>query len=111
MPQTRLEYSGATSVRIGLHRDRCLTQRRRTAMLSAIFGTEPARRGVVDSKHGHGARRIAGATETPVAFTFEGESLEAAPSDTVASALLASGIRSFSITEGSASSRGGFCFM
>jgi predicted molibdopterin-dependent oxidoreductase YjgC len=47
----------------------------------------------------------------PIALTFEGEPVEAYASDTVASALLAAGIRTLTVTEVAGDPRGGFCFV
>jgi predicted molibdopterin-dependent oxidoreductase YjgC len=44
-------------------------------------------------------------------LTFEGRPIDAYASDTIASALLAAGIRAFTVTEVEGEERGGFCFV
>lgn len=46
-----------------------------------------------------------------ITFTFEGQTIQALEGDTVASALLAAGIRSFRETAVQGTSRGPFCMM
>ena len=59
----------------------------------------------------HGARRRAMGTASAVQITFDGEPLSALDTDTVASALIASGHRVFTIDPHDGSPRGGFCFV
>jgi predicted molibdopterin-dependent oxidoreductase YjgC len=59
----------------------------------------------------HGARRRATPTGSAVQFTFDGEPVSALETDTVASALLAAGYRTFTIDPHDGSPRGGFCFV
>ena len=59
----------------------------------------------------HGAGRIGDPEGEPFGFNFEGQPLEAFSSDTIASALLAAGVRTFTVTEVSGDARGGFCFV
>ncbi len=66
---------------------------------------------MIEQHNRHGAVRVGTPDGDPIALTFEGESIEAYPSDTIASALLAAGIRSFTVTEVAGDRRGGFCFV
>lgn len=66
---------------------------------------------MIEQQNPHGARRI----ETPggelVNLTFEGAPIEAYATDSVASALIAAGVRVFTTTEVGGDERGGFCFV
>lgn len=66
---------------------------------------------MIEQQQTHGARRTGLTDGTPVAFTFEGEAIEGHSSDTIASALLAAGVRTFTITEVAGEKRGGYCFV
>lgn len=59
----------------------------------------------------HGARRRADFAGRPVQFSFDGETIQGYQSDTVASALLAAGIRVLGTTPQDGAPRGGFCFV
>lgn len=65
---------------------------------------------MVEQQNRHGAGRSGDVAGDPLTFTFEGDALIAYPGDTVASAALAAGIRTFTITEVAAEPRGGYCF-
>lgn len=59
----------------------------------------------------HGARRRAQPSESErFEFWFDGQPVHAYPTDTVASALIAAGIRQFSSHPADGEPRGGFCF-
>jgi predicted molibdopterin-dependent oxidoreductase YjgC len=47
----------------------------------------------------------------PISFTFDGRRLQAYTSDTIASALIAAGVRTFNTHPSDGSARGGFCFV
>jgi sarcosine oxidase subunit alpha len=66
---------------------------------------------VIEQQHRHGAARAETPEGDSIAIAFEGKPIEAYPSDTIASALLAAGIRTFTITEVAGDRRGGFCFV
>jgi predicted molibdopterin-dependent oxidoreductase YjgC len=66
---------------------------------------------VIEQQNRHGAQRTGVPSGDPVEFTFEGQSVDAYTSDTIASALLAAGNRVFTVTEVAGESRGGFCFV
>lgn len=66
---------------------------------------------MIEQRNRHGAARIGTPEGDPIALTFEGESVEAYPSDTIASALLAAGVRTLHITQVAGDRRGGFCFV
>ena len=66
---------------------------------------------MIEQQNRHGAIRTVVPQGDPVGLTFEGKSFEAFTSDTVASALLAAGIRAFTVTEVAVEERGGFCFV
>ncbi len=66
---------------------------------------------VIDLQNTHGAGRIDDPEGDPVEFLFEGKPFEAFPSDTIAAALLAAGVRTLTVTEVSGDTRGGFCFL
>jgi predicted molibdopterin-dependent oxidoreductase YjgC len=59
----------------------------------------------------HGARRLAKPAGNAVQITFDGVPVSAQETDSVASALLAAGYRTFTIDPHDGSSRGGFCFV
>ncbi len=66
---------------------------------------------MIEQENRHGAQRTGAPCGEPVELTFEGQRIKAYSSDTVASALLAAGVRSFMVTEGAGEKRGGFCFV
>jgi predicted molibdopterin-dependent oxidoreductase YjgC len=66
---------------------------------------------VIEQENRHGATRVGDARGVPVTFTFEGNKIPAQSGDTVASALLAAGVRVFTTTEVAEDARGGFCFV
>ena len=66
---------------------------------------------VIEQQNRHGAQRTGVPSGEPVRMTFEGQSIDAYSSDTIASALLAVGIRAFTVTEVAGEERGGFCFV
>jgi predicted molibdopterin-dependent oxidoreductase YjgC len=66
---------------------------------------------VIEQHNLHGAARAGTPDGEPVELTFEGEPIPAYSSDTIASALLASGIRTFTVTEVAGEQRGGYCFV
>lgn len=66
---------------------------------------------MIEQQNRHGARRTGKASGSPVSLTFEGRSIAALSTDTVAAALLAAGVRSFTVTEVAGDDRGGFCFV
>jgi hypothetical protein len=59
----------------------------------------------------HGARRWATPAGNAVQFTCDGIPVSAQETDTVASALIAAGHRTFSVDPHDNSPRGGFCFV
>ena len=58
-----------------------------------------------------GPRRIEGSRGTPISFTFDGHSIEAFEGETIAAALLASGVRTLRETTLKSEPRGLFCNM
>jgi len=66
---------------------------------------------VIEQQNRHGAVRAGTPEGEPISLTFEGDSIEAYASDTVATALLAAGIRTLTVTEVAGDPRGGFCFV
>lgn len=66
---------------------------------------------MIEQQNMHGAGRIGEPEGEPVRFMFEGQSLEAFSSDTIATALLAAGVRTLTVTEVAGDARGGFCFL
>lgn len=58
----------------------------------------------------HGARRIA-QQASEIRFSFDGQSIAGVAGDTVASALMAAGVRAFATDPHDGSPRGGFCFV
>jgi predicted molibdopterin-dependent oxidoreductase YjgC len=66
---------------------------------------------VIEQQHRHGAVRVGTPEGEPITIAFEGQTIEAFPSDTIASALLVAGIRTFTVTEVAGEPRGGFCFV
>jgi predicted molibdopterin-dependent oxidoreductase YjgC len=66
---------------------------------------------VIEQHNLHGATRVGTPEGEPVELTFEGEPIPAYSSDTIASALLASGIRILTVTDVAGEQRGGFCFV
>lgn len=66
---------------------------------------------MIEQQHRHGAERVGAPAGESVGLTFEGHAIEAYTSDTIASALLAAGIRTFTVTEVAGDQRGGFCFV
>lgn len=66
---------------------------------------------MIEQQNRHGARRVGAAIGERVELTFEGVPVEAFSTDTVASALLAAGVRTFTTTEVGGDKRGGFCFV
>jgi predicted molibdopterin-dependent oxidoreductase YjgC len=66
---------------------------------------------MIEQQNRHGAQRIGVPSGDSVEFTFEGQSIAAFTSDSIASALLAAGIRTFTVTEVAGEERGGFCFV
>ena len=66
---------------------------------------------MIKQQNRHGALRVGTPEGEPFELTFEGEPIEAYPSDTVASALLAAGIRTLTVTDVAGDRRGGFCFV
>lgn len=66
---------------------------------------------MIEQENRHGAQRVGEPLGNALTLTFEGEELPAFAGDTVASALLAAGIRDFTTTEVAGASRGGFCFV
>lgn len=66
---------------------------------------------MIEQHNLHGAARASTPDGEPVELIFEGKPIQAYPSDTIASALLASGIRVFTVTEVAGEQRGGFCFV
>jgi predicted molibdopterin-dependent oxidoreductase YjgC len=66
---------------------------------------------VIEQQNRHGAARVGTPEGEPIELIFEGETIEAYSSDTVASALLAAGIRTLTVTEVAGDRRGGFCFV
>ncbi len=66
---------------------------------------------MIEQKNQHGAVRVGEPRGEPVALTFEGQKIEAFSTDTVASALIAAGVRWFTETEVAHDRRGGFCFV
>ncbi|MFT4038017.1 MAG: (2Fe-2S)-binding protein, partial [Thermomicrobiales bacterium] len=66
---------------------------------------------VIEQHDRHGAARIGIPTGEPIGLTFEGQAIDAYPSDTIASALMAAGVRTFTVTEVAGEQRGGFCFV
>ena len=58
-----------------------------------------------------GPRRIEGSRGTPITFTFDGQSIEAFEGETIAAALLASGVRTLRETNLKGEPRGLFCNM
>jgi hypothetical protein len=67
--------------------------------------------GVVEQDNRHGAQRVGEPPGAAVTFSFEGAEIAAVSTDTVASALLAAGVRIFTTTDVSGDARGGFCFV
>lgn len=65
---------------------------------------------MIEQTNQHGAGRVGEPSGEPVGLTFEGERIEAFSTDTIASALLAAGVRTFTVTEVAGDLRGGFCF-
>jgi predicted molibdopterin-dependent oxidoreductase YjgC len=66
---------------------------------------------VIEQQNTHGPGRIGEPAGEPIGFLFEGQPLNAFSSDTIAAALLAAGVRTFTVTEVSGDARGGFCFL
>jgi len=66
---------------------------------------------VIEQQNRHGAQRTGIPSGDPVRLTFEGRPIDAYTSDTIASALLAAGIRALTVTEVTGEERGGFCFV
>jgi D-hydroxyproline dehydrogenase subunit gamma len=66
---------------------------------------------VIEQQNRHGAIRVAEPSGEPIELTFEGRSVAAFSSDTIATALLAAGIRAFTVSEVAGDARGGFCFV
>ena len=66
---------------------------------------------MIEQTNRHGAVRVGTPAGEPITLTFEGEQVEAYASDTVASALLAAGVRTLTVTEVAEERRGGFCFV
>jgi predicted molibdopterin-dependent oxidoreductase YjgC len=66
---------------------------------------------VIEQQNRHGAQRTGEPSGEPVELTFEGQSVAAYSTDTIASALLAAGVRTLTVTEVAAEPRGGFCFV
>ena len=66
---------------------------------------------MIEQQNRHGALRTAVPQGDPVGLMFEGQPIDAYTSDTIASALLAAGIRAFTVTEVAGEERGGFCFV
>jgi predicted molibdopterin-dependent oxidoreductase YjgC len=80
-------------------------------MLPSDLGQIRSRSTVIEQQNRHGAQRTGVPSGDPVGFTFEGRPVDGYTSDTVASALLATGIRAFTVTDVSGEPRGGFCFV
>lgn len=66
---------------------------------------------MIEQQNRHGAVRVGNPEGDPVAITFEGQPIDSYASDTVASALLAAGVRTWTVTEVAGEQRGGFCFV
>lgn len=66
---------------------------------------------MIEQQNRHGAGRVGESRGEPVVVTFEGHPIAAFSSDTIASALLAAGVRTFTTTEVTGDERGGFCFV
>lgn len=66
---------------------------------------------MIEQENRHGASRVGDAPGKPVTLMFEGNAIPALPGDTIASALLAAGVRVFTTTEIANDPRGGFCFV
>lgn len=66
---------------------------------------------MIEQQNRHGAGRVGEPTGEPVALVFEGAPIVAYAGDTIASALLAAGIRSFTVTAVAGEQRGGYCFV
>lgn len=66
---------------------------------------------MIEQENRHGAARIGAPAGEPIRLTFEGHTVAAFSTDTIASALLAAGIRTFTVTEVAGDDRGGFCFV
>ena len=66
---------------------------------------------MIEQQNRHGAGRVGEPRGEPLTLTFEGTELAAFQGDTVASALLAAGVRAFTTTEVAGDQRGGFCFV
>ena len=65
---------------------------------------------VIEQQNRHGAARIGEPVGAPISLTFEGLTVEAYESDTIATAVLAAGLRVFTVTEVAGDRRGGFCY-
>ena len=78
---------------------------------SAKVGSRPSIH--VDSAKARngGPRRIEGNRGTPITFNFDGQSIEAFEGETIAAALLASGVRTLRETNLKGEPRGLFCNM
>ncbi|MCO5220996.1 MAG: (2Fe-2S)-binding protein [Thermomicrobiales bacterium] len=66
---------------------------------------------VIEQQNRHSAARIGEPAGAPVSLSFEGQTVVAYESDTIATALLAAGVRVFTMTEIAGDRRGGFCFV
>ena len=66
---------------------------------------------MIEQENRHGAQRVTGPRGDAVNLTFEGSEIAAFMGDTVASALLAAGVRVLTTTEVAGDARGGFCFV
>lgn len=64
---------------------------------------------MIEQENRHGARRTREPSGAAVSFSFEGETVQGFPGDTVATALLAAGKRVLKITEVGNDPRGCFC--
>jgi len=65
---------------------------------------------MIEQENRHGARRSNEPSGVALTLTYEGSPISAYRGDTVASALLAAGVRVFKITEVAGEPRAGFCY-
>jgi predicted molibdopterin-dependent oxidoreductase YjgC len=66
---------------------------------------------VIEEQNRHGAQRTGVPSGDLVELTFEGQRVAAYTTDTIASALLAAGVRTLTVTEAAGEPRAGFCFV
>jgi len=88
-----------------------LTQLVETAILPSDLEYFRIGSTVIEQENRHGASRVGGPQGEQIGLAFEGRSVAAVASDTIASALIAAGIRAFAVTELTGEQRGGFCFV